>query len=95
MPGSETVLNQIAKVLQENPKLELIIEGHTDNVGGAQFNLELSRKRAEAVKRWLVDKAGISEVRLTTVGYGLSRPIADNSTEEGRAKNRRVELIRK
>lgn len=95
MPGSETVLSQIAKVLQENPKLELIIEGHTDNVGGAQFNLELSRKRAEAVKRWLVDKAGISEVRLTTVGYGLSRPIADNSTEEGRAKNRRVELVRK
>jgi outer membrane protein OmpA-like peptidoglycan-associated protein len=95
LPGSETVLNQIAKVLQENPKLELIIEGHTDNVGGAQFNLELSRKRAEAVKRWLVDKVGISEVRLTTVGYGLSRPIADNSTEEGRAKNRRVELVRK
>lgn len=95
MPRSETVLSQIAKVLQENPKLELIIEGHTDNVGGAQFNLELSRKRAEAVKRWLVDKAGISEVRLTTVGYGLSRPIADNSTEEGRAKNRRVELVRK
>ena len=93
--GSETVLNQIAKVLQENPKLELIIEGHTDNIGGAQFNLELSRKRAEAVKRWLVDKAGISEVRLTTVGYGLTRPIADNSTEEGRAKNRRVELVRK
>lgn len=95
MPGSETALSQIAKVLQENPKLELIIEGHTDNVGGAQFNLELSRKRAEAVKRWLVDKVGISEVRLTTVGYGLSRPIADNSTEEGRAKNRRVELVRK
>jgi len=95
LPGSETVLSQIAKVLQENPKLELIIEGHTDNVGGAQFNLELSRKRAEAVKRWLVDKVGISEVRLTTVGYGLSRPIADNSTEEGRAKNRRVELVRK
>jgi len=95
LPGSETVLNQIAKVLQENPKLELIIEGHTDNVGGAQFNLELSRKRADAVKRWLVDKVGISEVRLTTVGYGLSRPIADNSAEEGRAKNRRVELVRK
>jgi len=95
LPGSETILSQIAKVLQENPKLELIIEGHTDNVGGAQFNLEVSRKRAEAVKRWLVDKAGISEVRLTTVGYGLSRPIADNSTEEGRAKSRRVELVRK
>jgi OOP family OmpA-OmpF porin len=75
--------------------MELIIEGHTDNIGGAQFNLELSRKRAEAVKRWLVDKAGIGEVRLTTVGYGLSRPIADNSMDEGRAKNRRVELVKK
>ena len=92
---SETVLNQIAKTLQEDPKLELIIEGHTDNVGGAESNLELSRKRAEAVKRWLVDKAGISEVRLTTAGYGLTRPIADNGTEEGRAQNRRVELVKR
>lgn len=95
LPGSETVLAQITKVLQENPKLELIIEGHTDNVGGAPFNLELSRKRAEAVRRWLVDKGGIGEVRLTTVGYGLTRPVADNGTEEGRAQNRRVELVKK
>jgi outer membrane protein OmpA-like peptidoglycan-associated protein len=95
LPGSEIVLNQIARLLQDNPKLELIIEGHTDNVGGATFNLELSRKRAEAVKRWLVDRKGISEVRLTTAGYGLSRPIADNGTEQGRAQNRRVELARR
>lgn len=95
MPRSETVLGEIARVLQENPKLELIIVGHPDDIGGAQFNLEPSGKRAEAVKRWLVDKARISEVGLTTVGYGLSRPIADNSPEEGRAKNRRVELVRK
>ena len=95
LPGSETVLNQIAKLLRDNPKLELVIEGHTDNVGDAKFNLELSRKRAEAVKRWLVDKKGIAEVRLTTAGYGLIRPIADNGTEEGRAQNRRVELVRR
>ena len=95
LPGSETVLGQIAKMLQENSKLELIIEGHTDNVGGTDANLELSRKRAEAVKRWLADKGKISEVRLTTVGYGLSRPMADNNTEEGRSQNRRVEFVRK
>ena len=72
-----------------------VIEGHTDSVGGATFNLDLSRKRAEAVKRWLVDKGTIGEVRLTTVGYGLSRPVADNATEDGRGQNRRVELARR
>ncbi len=95
LPGSETVLSQIARLLKEDPKLELIIEGHTDNVGGAEFNLDLSRKRAEAVKRWLADREGVSEVRLATVGYGLTRPVADNGTEDGRAQNRRVELLRK
>ena len=95
LPDSETVLNQIARTLQEDPSLQLIIEGHTDNVGGADFNLGLSRQRAEAVKRWLVDNGGISEIRLTTVGYGLSRPMADNGTEEGRAQNRRVELVKR
>lgn len=64
-------------------------------MGGAEPNLELSRRRAEAVKRWLVDREKIAEVRLTTAGYGLTRPIADNSTEDGRAKNRRVELVRR
>lgn len=95
LPGSEAVLGQIAATLREDPRLELIIEGHTDNVGGAEFNLELSRKRTEAVKRWLVDKGGIGEIRLVTVGYGLTRPMADNATEEGRAQNRRVELRKK
>jgi outer membrane protein OmpA-like peptidoglycan-associated protein len=95
LPGSEAVLNQIVKALQDDSKLELVIEGHTDSVGGAPFNLELSRKRAEAVKRWLADKGGISEVRLTTAGYGMARPVADNANEEGRAQNRRVELVKK
>lgn len=95
LPGSETILGQIAGTLQEHPKLELIIEGHTDNVGGSDVNLALSRNRAKAVRQWLVDKGGISEGRMTTVGQGASRPIADNSTEEGKAKNRRVELVRK
>jgi outer membrane protein OmpA-like peptidoglycan-associated protein len=95
LPESAAVLSQIARVLKDDPKLELIIEGHTDNVGGPDFNLDLSRKRAEAVKRWLADKEGISEVRLATVGYGLTRPVADNGTEDGRGQNRRVELLKK
>jgi outer membrane protein OmpA-like peptidoglycan-associated protein len=95
LPESGAVLAQIARLLREDPKLELVIEGHTDSVGGAEFNLDLSRRRAEAVKRWLADKEGISEVRLATVGFGLTRPVADNATDEGRAQNRRVELLRK
>jgi outer membrane protein OmpA-like peptidoglycan-associated protein len=95
LPESGTVLAEIARILREDPKLELVIEGHTDNVGGADFNLDLSRRRADSVKRWLADKEGIGEVRLATVGLGLTRPVADNATEDGRAQNRRVELLRK
>jgi outer membrane protein OmpA-like peptidoglycan-associated protein len=95
LPESGTVLTQIARLLRADPKLELVIEGHTDNVGGAEFNLDLSRRRAEAVKRWLADKESISEVRLATIGYGLTKPVTDNGTEDGRAQNRRVELLKK
>lgn len=95
LPASEPVLREIAEVLRAQPGLELIIEGHTDGVGTAEHNLDLSRRRADAVKRWLVDRLGIAEVRLTTVGYGLTKPVADNANEEGRARNRRVELVRK
>ncbi|MFQ5709528.1 MAG: discoidin domain-containing protein [bacterium] len=95
LPESVGTLSEIAKTLQDAPKMKLAIEGHTDNVGSADFNLELSRKRAKAVKQWLVDTGGINEARLTTVGYGMTRPIADNNTEAGRAQNRRVELVKK
>ena len=95
LPASEPVLREIAEVLRSQSGLELIIEGHTDGVGTAEHNLDLSRRRADAVKRWLVDRLGIGEVRLTTVGYGLTKPVADNASEEGRARNRRVELVRK
>jgi OOP family OmpA-OmpF porin len=78
--------------LDENPKVtKLRIEGHTDNVGDAQTNVELSGQRALTVKRWLVDK-GIPKERLIAVGFGMSRPIADNASEEGRAQNRRTEF---
>jgi outer membrane protein OmpA-like peptidoglycan-associated protein len=95
LPDSQPVLEEIAALLRDDPGLELIIEGHTDDVGGADMNLGLSRRRADAVKRWLVDGAGIAEVRLTTAGYGLTRPVADNDSDEGRARNRRVELVRR
>ncbi len=89
-PGRE-----IGGVLRASTGLEVIIAGHTDNVGGAELNLDLSRRRAEAVKRWLVDREGVTETRLITVGHGLTRPVADNGSEEGRALNRRVERVRK
>jgi outer membrane protein OmpA-like peptidoglycan-associated protein len=95
LEGSETILSQIAQVLNENPDMKIIIEGHTDNIGGDQENMELSEKRADAVKGWLVEHGHIDGKRLTTKGYGMTRPLTDNSTEEGRARNRRVELVTK
>ena len=90
---SEPVLAQVREMLSSHPVLKLKIEGHTDSVGGATANLVLSQQRAAAVKAWLV-KAGIGEERLAAAGYGDSRPLASNDTEEGRGKNRRVELVK-
>ncbi len=84
------VLEKFAKFLKENPKIKVEIQGHTDSVGSEEYNLKLSQKRAEAVKRVLVEKFGISPDRIIAKGYGESMPIAPNDTEEGRAKNRRV-----
>jgi OmpA-OmpF porin, OOP family len=91
LPASYALLNQVVQVLRDYPKMKVRIEGHTDNVGGETFNLKLSQKRAESVKTYLVGK-GIAEDRLESVGYGLTRPIASNRTEKGRAQNRRTEF---
>lgn len=91
-PESFDILNQVVDVLDENPQIELLrIEGHTDDRGRAAFNEKLSRRRAASVREYLIDN-GVDSSRLTSEGFGESTPIADNETEEGRAKNRRVEF---
>jgi OmpA-OmpF porin, OOP family len=94
-PESAATLASIGEVLKGDPALMLEIVGHTDNVGAAAANLKLSRDRAAAVKAYLVQTFGIDEARLTTTGFGDTQPVAGNQTDEGRAQNRRVELIRK
>jgi outer membrane protein OmpA-like peptidoglycan-associated protein len=92
-PQSMGTLNMIVGVLKANPNLKFEIDGHTDNTGDAVHNLTLSQQRAEAVKAQLV-KMGIDGLRITTNGFGDSKPISDNRTPEGRANNRRVEFVR-
>jgi outer membrane protein OmpA-like peptidoglycan-associated protein len=91
---SEPILREIADILDRNPDWTLSINGHTDNVGGDAYNLDLSRRRSEAVHKALVERFGIAADRLTTGGHGASAPKDTNDTPEGRARNRRVELVR-
>jgi OmpA-OmpF porin, OOP family len=90
---SESILQQIVALMQQNPTLKLRVEGHTDNQGAAAANQTLSQKRAQAVVAWLTSH-GVPAPRLTAQGFGASKPVADNGTEDGRAKNRRVELVK-
>ncbi len=90
---SKPVLDEVLGVLKGEPGWKVTIEGHTDSTGGDSHNLELSQRRADSVKAYLV-AGGITADRLQTKGYGESRPVADNATELGRAQNRRVELVR-
>jgi outer membrane protein OmpA-like peptidoglycan-associated protein len=93
-PESETVLREIADALNHNPAWKLRVEGHTDNIGGDAYNLDLSQRRAEAVKLALVTRYHIAADRLTPKGFGATRPKEPNDTLAGRARNRRVELVR-
>lgn len=88
---SRETLDKLANILKEYPKTDVLVEGHTDSVGSESYNLTLSKNRAQAVTSYLSDK-GISKDRLATNWYGESQPKYDNSTAEGRAKNRRVEV---
>jgi len=93
-PESTPTLKQISAALKEHPELKVEIQGHTDNVGKADANLKLSQARAEAVKAALAKEYGDGEAQLTAKGYGDTKPSADNKTAEGRANNRRVELVK-
>jgi len=93
-PDSQPVIDQVAEMLQTNAGLMLSVEGHTDSVGTPASNKILSENRAKAVVAALAAK-GMDAKRLTAAGWGQDKPIADNQTDEGRAKNRRVELVKK
>jgi len=92
-PDSKPTLDEIAKLLQDKPDLKLKIVGHTDNQGTADYNLDLSRRRAAGVVTALTGQYAIAGERLSSEGAGLTQPVAPNDAEEGRAKNRRVELV--
>ncbi|GBF50776.1 OmpA-family protein [Leptospira ryugenii] len=87
---SETELDRLALILKKNPKVKIVIEGHTDNIGGETVNKKLSLDRASSVAQYLKTRHQVEESRIMTKGLGQSSPIADNKTEEGRAENRRV-----
>lgn len=93
-PASDPELANIAAVLARHPSWSFSIEGHTDSIGGAASNTALSRARAEAVRRALVDERGIAAARVQASGFGATRPRETNATLEGRARNRRVEIVR-
>ncbi len=90
-PMCNHLLDDLVRILENNPEMKLEIQGHTDNRGGADYNKGLSKRRAEAVRAYLVGE-GIGADRLSTAGYGFDKPAATNATSQGRAENRRVEL---
>ena len=94
-PASATTLAEIAKLLKQQSSLSLIVTGHTDNQGEFGFNVDLSNKRAQAVKAALTNQYGIAASRLTAFGAGMASPTASNENEAGRTKNRRVELVKR
>ena len=89
---SATTLNRLVGILKEYPDSDVLVEGHTDSAGPDDYNLGLSEQRAQSVSDYLV-KNGVSPTRLTTKWYGESQPVGDNNTSEGKAQNRRVEMV--
>jgi OOP family OmpA-OmpF porin len=92
-PESDPALQEINKLLSNNPNLKVFIVGHTDNVGGVDYNMKLSQARADAVVKALTTKYKVNPQSLKAYGVGQLAPVAPNKTEDGRAKNRRVELV--
>lgn len=92
-PESQPVLDEIAKMLAKNPQFNLLIVGHTDNQGSYDYNMDLSRRRAASVVAALIQDYAVGEGRLSSEGAGFTAPVASNDDEQGRAQNRRVELV--
>jgi len=93
LPGAQLKLNSVAEALtQQDPDSKMVVEGHTDSQGGVSYNQELSQRWAQAVRDYLVSR-GIAADRITSQGFGPTRPVADNTSAEGRANNRRVEIV--
>ena len=90
---SDAALKEIAKLLQQTPTLKLFVVGHTDGVGTLASNMDLSKRRADAVVAALTTKYGVAAARLVAQGCGPLAPVVSNASEDGRAKNRRVELV--
>ncbi|MCK4766763.1 MAG: OmpA family protein [Desulfobacula sp.] len=90
-PGAYPLLDNVAKILEKNPVMGIELQGHCDNVGSAEYNMDLSMRRAHAVKNYLIGK-GILKNRMATEGFGFTKPVALNGTDTGRSLNRRVEL---
>lgn len=93
-PESHALIEQIAQLILSHSDLKIQIEGHTDGDGTEEYNQRLSEKRSQAIYDLLVSKHSVPSSQLETVGYGESRPIGDNETPEGKAMNRRVELLK-
>jgi len=92
-PDAAQALAKLATVIRAFPSGQVLLEGHTDSVGNDAYNQTLSERRAEAVKAWLVGKEGLDASRLKTQGFGESKPVVSNDTDDGRQKNRRVVAI--
>jgi OOP family OmpA-OmpF porin len=86
-------INKVADFMKNYPKTTAVIEGHTDNVYTPEYNQKLSEARANSVRLYLINHFGVKASRLSSVGYGQTKPIASNNTEEGRQKNRRVQAV--
>ena len=91
-PSSIGTLDKMLIMMKENPRISIEIAGHTDSTGSKELNLKLSKLRAESVANWLI-RNGILSKRIITKGYGDTKPVADNRTEDGRRKNRRTEVL--
>jgi outer membrane protein OmpA-like peptidoglycan-associated protein len=87
------VIGKIAEFMKENPSITTVIEGHADNRGKYEYNIRLSERRANSVRNYLIEKFGIEPARLSTKGYGYTKPIASNDTAAGRQKNRRIDAV--